>query len=1055
MNIAGFSVSHPVSVVMRIAALVLLGAVCLGRLPVDLLPKVNPPTVVISTTWPNVAPQELETQVTRPIEQAVSSAPGIEEISSSTSTGSSSVRVSFAWGTDMGQAAVDILQMIQRARSQLPTDPTLQPPVVFKFDPSALPIQIYAVSGENDTVKLRTLLQNEIVPLIESADGVGAATVTGGQTRSILVEVDPQKLNAHGITLSQIQRRLAEENVNMPAGIAKVGERELTLRSVGYVTSLDELRSLPMPTRNGSQVPLSAVAEIKDSNQETRIYTRLNGEPAIGLAITKQSEANTVHTAQSVEERIERVKKLYPDLKFAQVYDQAKFIEHSITDLQVTALISAVLAILVLLFFLRSVRSTLVVALSIPTSIVSTFALLYFCGFTLNTISLSGLALATGLIVDDAVVVLENIFRHVERDKLSPREAAVSGANEIFSAVVASTITVMVVFLPLLLVKGQSGQMFTQFALVVIFSLAVSLLDATTVVPMLASRLIKDGESLHGNGRFFNWAERVLDRMDESYRERLAWCLKRPWITLAAAVGISATCLPLVPWIGTELLPQTDSGDFTVNLRLPIGTALEKTDAAVREIEKVLVKHPDVDVVFSAAGATLSLRGSARGQTGYTGSATVHLKQDRKKSTGEIIKEVQRSLSSIPGARITVNPYDLVTQILTGGPSNVEVDIFGQDIEAVTKQANEVMDVLKEIPGLEGVDLSVQDATPELQWTVDREKALSMGIAFSDIGTAISASTSGALATYYQEKGFQYPIYVQLPEKERKSIEKLKELPVSPSQGTNTQAIPLGQVATPVEALGPNEITRLDRQRFIAVTGRLADRSLSEVEADVRAKLDKVEFPQGTSWDFGPNQRRRSQEFAGLGAAVLLAIALIYMLLASQFESLISPLIVLTSVPLCVVGVVLALFLSNRSFGITAFIGVLMLIGIVVKNGILLVDYTRQLRETGLGSEEAILQASPTRLRPILMTTAAAVLGMLPLALALGEGTETQAPLATAVIGGLLTSTALTLFVVPCVYLLFDRLGERLVRHRDTPQAKPADSDKPDTPSQEENHKDH
>ena len=1031
MNVARFSVLHPISVVMRIAALVLLGAVCLTRLPVDLLPKVSLPTVVVSTTWPNVAPQEMETQVTRPIEQAVSSAPGIQQISSNTTTGNSSVRIQFQWGTNIGQAAVDVLQLVQRARGQLPTDPTLQSPVVFKFDPSTLPIQIYGISGISDTVKLKTLLTNEVAPLIESADGVGAATITGGEARAILVEIDPQKLVGYGLTLGQVQKRIVEENVNDPAGIAKIGEREFTLRSVGYVKSLDELRRLPLSARNGQVVPLDAVATVTDSHTETRIATRLNGEPAVGLTVTKQSEANTVSTARAVEARIERVRKLYPDLKFSLAYDQSRFIENSVTDLQHTAILGGVLAVLVLLFFLRSIRSTLVVALSIPTSIISTFALLYFGGFTLNTISLSGLALASGLIVDDAVVVLENIFRHVERDGKSPREAAVSGANEISSAVVASTITVMVVFLPILLIKGQSGQMFTQFALVVVFSMAVSLLDATTIVPMLASRLIREGEHPTSEGKFFTWAGRVLDNLDRSYRDRLEWALKRPFLTLLGAVAISLSCLPLVPYIGTELLPETDSGDFTVNVRLPIGTAYSRTDQTIREVERRLLKIPDVEVVFSASGTTLSNRGTARGQSGYNGSATVHLKRNRKKSTSAIIKEVQKSLSDLPGTRINVSPYDLVTQILTGGATNIEVDVFGQDDTLVADQAKKVLEALKGVPGLDGVDLGVQDATPELRWETDREKALTMGVTFSDVSTAIKASTSGALSGYFQEGGFQYPIYVQLPESDRKSVERLRELPVTPSLRPGGIAVPLGQIAKPVEAFGPNEITRQDRQRFIAVSGRLSDRSQSEVEADVRATLSKLEFPQGTSWEFGTNQKRRADEFGGLGAAVVLAIALIYMLLASQFESLLSPLVVLTSVPLSAVGVVLALFLSGRAFGITAFIGLLMLVGIVVKNGILLVDYTNQLRAEGLSRDEAILRASPTRLRPILMTTLAAILGMLPLALALGEGSETQAPLATAVIGGLTTSTLLTLFVVPCVYSLFDKLGERLKRNQD------------------------
>jgi HAE1 family hydrophobic/amphiphilic exporter-1 len=1030
VNIARFSVQRPVAVVMRIAALVLLGIVCLMKLPVDLLPKITIPTVLVSTTWPNVAPEEMETQVTRPIEQAVSAAPGIQLISSSSTTGSSSVRVQFNWGTDIGQAAIDVLQLVQRAKQQLPDDPTLQAPVVYKFDPATLPIRIYGVSGISDIVKLRSLLANEVSPLLASAEGVATASVTGGQTRSIIIEVDPVKVQAYGLSIDLVQRRLLQENINVPAGIARQGERELTIRTVGYFSSLADAEKITLAQVNGQPVLLTDVAKVEDSHLETRILTRLNGEPAASLAITKQSEANTVATAEAIEKKIEQVNKLYPQLKFQVAYDQSGFIQNSVTDLQHTAIIGGVLAVLILLFFLRNLRSTLVVALSIPVSIFSTFSLLYFCGFTLNTISLSGLALAAGLIVDDAVVVLENIFRHIERDQKSSVEGAVSGASEITSAVVASTITVMVVFLPILLIKGQTGQMFTQFALVVIFSMAVSLLDATTLVPMLASRLIHREELEQEKERpsrgFFGWAGRYLDSLDANYRRRLAWALSHRWWVLAGAAVISAASYFFVPLIGSETLPQTDSGDFTVSVKLPIGTAFLKTSETMKEVEKRILANPDVETVFAASGATLSLRGSVRDQAGHIGSATVHLKAHRKLPTQQVIKDVQKSLGSIPGIRATVSPYDLVTQLLTGGATNMEIDVFGQDNKSVAAQAKKVMDALKGVPGLEALDLGVQDATPELQWKIDRDKASALGVSFADIANTINSSTGGAQAGYFLEKGYQYPIYVILPEKDRKSVESLANLAISPKSGG--KPLLLNQVATPFETVGPNEITRLDRQRYIAVNGRLADRSQGEVEADVTKILEKVEFVPGTYWDFGQNQKRRGTEFAGLGVAVVLAVALIYMLLASQFESFVYPLIVLTSVPLCAVGVVLALFLTGRAFGITAFIGLLMLVGIVVKNGILLVDYTNQLRERGTSRDEAILTASPTRLRPILMTTSAAVLGMLPLALALGQGSETQAPLATAVIGGLITSTVLTLFVVPCVYTLFDDLGQRLRR---------------------------
>jgi HAE1 family hydrophobic/amphiphilic exporter-1 len=1053
MGFARFSVTRPVAVTMRIAALVLLGFICLTKLSVDLLPAVTIPTVSVNTTWPNVAPEQMETQITRPVEEAVSQAPNLYEIDSSSTQGQSSVRCQFNWGTDVNSAAIDVLQLAQRARASFPQDPTntLQVPLVFKFDPSALPILIMAVTGEDDPVKLRVMLDNEITPLFESANGVASAVATGGLPRAIIVDVDPTKLQAHGMSLDDVSNRLTQENIQLPAGIARQGNTEYTIRAVGYFTDPKQAAKIPLGVVNGQQVLLSDVATVRDQYQEQRVFTRLNGQPAAGMIITKQSAANTVSTAEAVLDKLKQVKLLYPKLKWSIAYDQSGFINDSINDLKNTAIIGGSLAVIILMLFLRNLRSTLVVALSIPTSVISTFAMFYFAGFTLNTISLSGLALATGLIVDDAVVVLENIFRHIERDKRRAADAAVVGSSEIASAVIASTFTVMIVFLPLMMIKGQAGQTFTQFALVVIFSMAVSLLDAMSVVPMLASRLIKEQEVLeeaHPELRtkkpgpithVFDWFGARFNAMDSSYHNGLKWALAhRSWIIIGGVLATASAWL-LYPFVGSELLPATDSGNFTVNMKLPVGTALATTNADMKQVEKIIMGNPNVATVFAVAGSTLSLRGTTTAQIGYQGGATVTLKENRKQSTQQVMAAVQRQLAKISAVQIAVQPYDLVTQILTGNTTNLEVDVFGQNYNELTAAAKEVQQKLQLVPGLDAVDLGVQEATPQLQVTVDRDKAAALGVTYTDIASTLNGATNGELSTYYQENGFQYPIYVQEPIVARKTAADLMNLPVTPSIPTpnGPKSIILGQVAKPFFALGPNQVTRLNRQRYIAVTGRVnASRSQSEVQADVQKALGSTNLGNGIRWDWGLSQRRQVEEFSGMGLAVFMAIALIYILLASQFESFIYPLIVLCSVPLCAVGVVLALFLTGRAFGLTAYIGILMLIGIVVKNGILLVDYTNQLRGRGMSRDMAILQAGPTRLRPILMTTCAAILGMLPLALQLGKGSETEAPLATAVIGGLSTSTMLTLFVVPVVYTFFDDLARKF-RHTDKDLAAP------------------
>ncbi|HEY3412537.1 MAG TPA: efflux RND transporter permease subunit [Armatimonadota bacterium] len=1029
MDIARFSVTRPVAVTMRIASLVLLGAICVTKLPVDLLPQVSIPTVAVSTNWPNVAPEEVEAQITRPLEEALSAAPNMQQVSSTTSEGNSSVRVQFQWGTDVGQAAVDVLQLVQRATSRFPSDPTIQTPLVFKFDPSQLPILIYGVSGIKDPVKLRSLLDNEVSPLLESADGVASAVVTGGQQRAVIIDVDPIRLQSVHLSLNDVVKRIAQENANLPAGIAKQSQTEYTIRSLGWFRSPEEIAATPVGSFNGQLVSLGQVANVRDSHSDTRLYTRLNKEPAAGIVISKQSGGNTVEAAQSVQEKLKQVQKLYPELKFDLAYDQSRFIAASVRDVKNNALLGGILAVLILLFFLRNIRSTLVVALSIPISIISTFALLYACGFSLNTMSLGGLALATGLIVDDAVVVLENIFRHIERDKKRSAEAAVSATNEIATAVFSSTLTIMVVFLPLLLIKGQAGQMYTQFALVVIFAMAVSWLDAMTVVPMLASRLISGEahrEALEVD-RERNWLDRRfftfglwLEALDANYRRALNWTLRHRWWVIAGAVGLSAASFALLPFVGSELMPQTDSGDFRVSIKLPIGTALSQTDKVMRQVEGIVLSNPNVQIAFSAAGTTLSNRGNTTALNPNQGSVTVKLKPDRKASTLLVMADIRKQLSRLPGVKPRVDQYDVVSQIMTGGNQSIDVTIFGDDLNTLTRLSKEVMSRVRGVAGYENVDVNWQDATPEIQWKVDRQKALQQGVTFSDVAGTISTATNGTIASYYHEGGFQYPIIVQTAENTRKTIAELSGLVVSPSGAATGHDVLLSQVATPSYEVGPSQITRQDRRRYISVTGQPQGRALGDVQADIKTALAGMQFPQGYYWDWGANQKRQQDEFSGMLLAVVLAVGLIYMLLASQFESFVHPLTVLLSVPLCAVGVILALFLTGRAFGLTAFVGLLMLVGIVVKNGILLVDYTNLLRSRGMTRDEAVLNAGPTRLRPILMTASAAVLGMLPLALGLGEGSETQAPMATAVCGGLITSTLLTLFVVPSVYTLFD-----------------------------------
>ena len=1034
MNLAKFAVTRPVAVTMRILSLVVLGFICMQKLPIDLLPKIDIPIVAVSVSWPNTSPEEMEAQITRPIEQAVGSSKGLYMVSSSSSQGSSFVRIQLDYGVDVDKASIDVMQLVQRAQGRFPQDPNITQPQVFKFDPSTTPILLYGVTTDgDDLIKLRTRLTNELSPQIEAAGGVASVNISGGQDRSIIVNVDPEKLKTRNLSIADLSNKISAENISLPAGTAIQGRTQYSLRSIGYFKSIDELRKMPIGNYNGNLVTLDEVADVQDSSQDILSYTRTNGRPSVSVSITKQSDANTVDTSDKVEKAIATIQQRDPSVKFQRVYNQARFISNSVDDLKSTAVIGAVLAVCIITFFLRNLKSTFVVALSIPISIVSTFTLLYFCGYTLNTISLSGLALASGLIVDDAIVVLENIYRHIERGKESRVDAAISGTQEILSAVFASTFTIMIVFLPLLLIKGQSGQIFTQFAMVIIFSLAISLLDATSIVPMLTSRIISEEEVLEESDpenhphkkitivtKFMDWAGRVLHKLDNSYRRGLTWALKkRNAVIFIGGLTMVGAAL-LWPMVGKENFPQSDSGNVNVRLRLPIGTPVTVTDIAVKQMEKILKDDPDVESFIAGAGANVGLRGGGGGSPNE-GSAAVQLKLTRKLSTTEVIKRLQKNMAAISGVRAQISPLDVVQQVL-GNSTGFGIDVYGSDLGTLTVAAKSVMKAMSDIPGLQNVDVSVQDTLPEIQWSVDREKASTLGVSFSDAASVIASATSGKLATYYQEGGFQYPIYVQVAREKRQSVEQLTNLPVTTKGGAT---IILGQVATASYGLGPNQISRQNRQRVINVGGNVQDRSQSDVQDDVMKALKNVQMPAGTYYSLGVQQLQKDREYSGLGLAIFLAIALIYMMLAAQFESFLYPLVVLFSVPLCAIGFVLALFLTDRAFGLTAFIGLLMLVGISVKNGILLVDYTNQLRAKGMERNEALLTAGPTRLRPILMTSLCAILGMSPLAIGIGTGSELYVPLATAVMGGLATSTVLTLYVIPAVYTIFDDLKER------------------------------
>ena len=1028
---------------MAMIAIIFLGVYGLQRLTIALLPRFSFPLIFISVQYPNVAPEEMETLITRPIEDAVSQVPGIRQVDSTSLNGLSTVRARFNFGIDIDTAATDIRERLDRIKNQLPDDPNLRPIAIFKADPTQLPVLILGVSDQQlAATALDNLIRNSLVPQIEEVAGVAGAVETGSVVREIRVEVDNDKLAALGMPLSTVINRIAQQNQNVAGGIGREGAREYEIRVTGLIKDPQTLSDLVLATsKDGTPIYLRTVARVLDTGKEQRIIGRLDDVPSVGITISQQSDANTVEVVRGLYVKLNQLEKTYPGLHFAPVYDQHFYIEDSINALKQNALIGAVLAILVIMFFLHSVRSTLVIALSIPTSVAGAFLAIYLAGFDLNIMTLGGLALAVGLIIDDAIVVLENTFRRVERGEERVM-AAKSGAAQIYGAVVSSTITVMLVFLPLLLVGGIAAKIFQPFALVVVFAVGVSLLVALSVVPMLAARFIHKSDVLEAhvdpNANFFaRFEERLFElfgrgyqRLEAQYRRLLSLALDHGEVVGLVAVAAVVVGVVLLAQRGFEFLPPSSTNYITVNYRLPVGTALAVNNTFAKTVEaKVRADTANVSDVYANVGANQNFVGFGTQPNSNTGQFLITLKPFGKGSTRKIptyqyVEKLRSMFAVMPGVQAYPNAVDIVSRILgfaTGASQGVDVDLFGPDLSQLSTLAHAAAESLRgQIPGLINLRTSTEDSSPEMQISVDRKRAAELGIPLSQIGDVVSTATNGTIASRFESGGYQYDIDVIYPEGQRKSTESISNILLTSGSGG---VVPLSEVATITFGKGPNQIQRLNKQRYVSIGGDVLGAPSGTVNQRVAERLASFPLPPGYRFDFGTGQQTQSDTFASIGLALVLAIALIYMLLAAKYESFWQPLVIMLTLPLAIAGVGLGLLVFGKSLGLTAFIGLLALIGIVVKNAILVVEFTNQLRAQGLGVKAALMQAGPIRMRPILMTSSATCLALLPLAAGLQTGSETQAPLGAVVIGGLVTSSLLTLVVVPVAYLY----GQRLV----------------------------
>jgi len=1064
VGLARFAVNRRVAVSMIALAFVVLGIFAIPRLPVALLPSFSPPVITVTVNYPNVGPYQIESLVTRPIENAVSRVNGIEMINSTSEQGQSQVRATFHYGTNLDTAAVDVQQQIDRIRNQLPNDPTLQQPQIFKFDANSLPVIRGYVTDPNYSLRhLGSLFTNQIADEFSAVNGVAQVSIGVDQQRAVMVEPDASTLAANGLTLDQIVTRIGQENVNLPAGIIRVGTNEYQVRTNALFKDAAQIGDIVVATKNGVPIYLHDVASVKDAIEEQRSFERLDGKPALGITINAQPDANIVATASGIYGKIAQLEKRYPGMHIGIVFGQRTFILQAVNALEHTAIYGAILAVLVIFLFLHSWRSTLVVAVSLPISVLGTLFGAYVFGYSLNVMTLGGLALAVGLIVDDAIVVIENIARHRAMGK-DAKTASIDATGEILTAVIASSITVITVFVPLVLIPGLQGLIFTPFAVMVMLAVALSLLVAVTTVPMLSSLAGNDvaahGEGTNGaagagNGkvsrdpfkRFAARFETQYAHFEHTYRSLLAHAVDRPRLVAGIALLFVIATIGIVKLgvIPTETFPPSNSRYVRFFLRTPNGTALAITNAEVRKIENEMLRDPRVQNVgiivgteglFNALPVTNQATLSVTLKPNIVGDAAA-----------AYVAQWQNKLEKIPGLLSFGHTVDIVSNIISRGQSDLDIQIYGPSFTKLYSIAkDQVLPAIEGIRGTSRPDLGVTATQPELDVNIKRTTAARLGVSTADISQTIDTATAGSIASYLQIDGTQYPIVVQLPPAQRRSEAAIAMLgvplattssalsqsvtPNAPLSQTTLPTMPLGELANLTFGVGPSEITRQNKQREMDVTATLLNAPLGQVVDEATAAMSRITLPPGYSWQFGQSVTDQANTFSSLGLIVALAILLVYMLLAAQFESLLHPLVIMLSVPLASIGVVLALLLTHRSFGLTAFIGVLMLVGIVVKNAILVVEFTNRLRSRGLNARDAVLQAAPLRLRPIVMTTLATVGGMLPIAIGIEQGSQTQAPLGTVVIGGLLVSTTLSLLVIPTLYLwVAQHIEPRMQRH--------------------------
>ncbi|HNY89966.1 MAG: Swarming motility protein SwrC [bacterium ADurb.Bin431] len=1029
MKITQLSIKNGVTTAMIYLIVAGFGLFSLARLNVDLYPKLEFPIMAVITQYTGVGPFDLETVVSRPIEEATASVENIKTVRSTSQQGLSLVLLEFNWGTDMNQAEIDVRNSLEFIRDYMPEDAS--EPMVFAFDVSAQPVLYLTLSSPNlSQAELRYIGEHDLEPRLERIPGVASVSTMGGRKREIKIYADPMRMRAHNIALQQITGALQAANLQIPAGMVENENLEFSVNTVGQFTSVDQIANTAVATYNGSVIRVSDVARVEDGFSEQRQRVWNNGESSVMVIVQRQSDANTVTVCRAIEKGMPRIKSELPaGVHLDTMMDLSDFITRSMSNLTNTAWQAILMTFLVLLFFLRNIRSAIIVAVSIPVSMVATFAVMDQAGLTLNVISMAGLALAIGMLVDNSIVVLESIFRRHDEKKDKLVDAANNGTQEVAMAVTASTLTTIVVFLPVLFVPGMAGMLFRDMAITICFSLTISLIVALTLIPLLSSRWLRLKKNLDPNGQLIRVQNRItgwLDDLHAFYERMLGKALAHKLLVLGTVLLLFVISVGWLFMMGGDFMPQTDDGFVTVTVERSPGTSLEAMEKSMRDLNQIFAeKVEERENIYANFGqgegmmALFSTRNSSQGEI----NVKLKERKDRDRSKFEIQDGVREAMTSLP---------DVDAKFQEGGgmgfsSADITVKIFGHDLAKSEAISNELEPKLKAVEGVVSVTSSMRKQTPELRIDLDRQRIADLGLSTAQIGQVVSTSILGSTVTQFRDGGDEYDVKLQLEKKSRTSKEDLENILIMTPTGAQ---IPLRALATIDYTRAPREIVREGQERIVTLDLDVSGRDLRGVTADVKKTVNSVAMPQDFRTEIGGSAEDLQESFMYLGIALMVAILLTYMVMASQFESLVDPFTILFTIPLAMIGVALGLILTGTKLSVMALVGVVMLVGIVVNNGIVLVDKINQLRHEGMELEPAIHEAGRVRMRPVLMTAMTTILGMFPLALGLGESGEIWAPMGRSVMGGMIVSTVLTLIIVPIIYYYMEGIGSRANRFR-------------------------